>query len=197
MYENEARFYRDVRHELDSSDDEAVTKTVGASIAAPKVYGTIFDKQKCMYGVFMEDLRLRSARFPNSLGGLTVAELRRLLIRQTARRHIGSCVEKSTHALLRRLVAEELEDPSRRRLRRLGQARLRRALSELLAERPGGRLLLVTSDDGRRPFHSFLDRIPADLRRSVLVSTAAGNALFAGTPGTAAYWYIASQCRSR
>lgn len=92
MYENEARFYRDVRMELDSSNDSNATgakhKTMSSSpidvlppgiVVAPRVYGTVFDKEQSMYGIFMEDLRLRSARFPNALNGLAVDEVRSLL----------------------------------------------------------------------------------------------------------------------
>ena len=46
----------------------------------------------------------------------------------------------------------------------------------------GGRLLVVTSDDGYRPFAQFWEQIPLQFRTNnqVLLSTAVGNTLFSG-----------------
>merc|ERR1711871_263154 len=42
----------------------------------------------------------------------------------------------------------------------------------------GGRLLVVTSDDGYRPFKQFLAQVPQNLRTSVLLSCSDGASLF-------------------
>ena len=46
----------------------------------------------------------------------------------------------------------------------------------------GGRLFIVTSDDGRRPFHSMWSQIPPELRANgrVLLSTGGGATIFRG-----------------
>jgi hypothetical protein len=51
MYRNEVRFYRDVRPEL--------------AIEAPRAFASVFDEETGQFGVVMEDLTLRGARFPN------------------------------------------------------------------------------------------------------------------------------------
>ena len=45
----------------------------------------------------------------------------------------------------------------------------------------GGGLLVVTTDDGHRPFGKVWSSIPAELRRRVLISTSDGASLFRGT----------------
>ena len=47
--------------------------------------------------------------------------------------------------------------------------------------RAGGGLLVVTTDDGHRPFGKVWASIPAKLRRRVLISTSDGASLFRGT----------------
>jgi hypothetical protein len=61
MYLNEVRFYRDIRHEL--------------PIETPKAYGSLFDAETGQFGVLMEDLALRSARFPNATTPITLDEM--------------------------------------------------------------------------------------------------------------------------
>ena len=53
MYRTEARFYAEVRPELD--------------IETPHAFGTLTDEQEGRYGVLLEDLSSRHARFPLSL----------------------------------------------------------------------------------------------------------------------------------
>lgn len=65
MYLNEVRFYREIRPQL--------------SIEAPQCFGSLFDEKRRSFGVLMEDLALRGARFPNALGGVRVEELRGLV----------------------------------------------------------------------------------------------------------------------
>ena len=65
MYINEVRFYRTIRSNL--------------SIEAPECFGSIFDEANRSFGVLMEDLTLRGARFPNALTSVTVDEIRGLL----------------------------------------------------------------------------------------------------------------------
>jgi len=52
LYENEVRFYRDLRHELE--------------LETPQAYASCFDSASGTFGVLMEDLSLRSARFPDA-----------------------------------------------------------------------------------------------------------------------------------
>ena len=65
MYQNEVRFYRDLRPELD--------------IETPQAYASVFDEESGTFGVIMEDVRLRSARFPNATQSLSYAEITDLL----------------------------------------------------------------------------------------------------------------------
>ena len=65
MYINEVRFYRTIRGNL--------------SIEAPECFGSIFDEANRSFGVLMEDLTLRGARFPNALTSVTVDEIRGLV----------------------------------------------------------------------------------------------------------------------
>jgi hypothetical protein len=65
MYINEVRFYRTIRSSL--------------SIEAPQCFGSVFDEANRSFGVLMEDLTLRGARFPNALMSVTVDEIRGLL----------------------------------------------------------------------------------------------------------------------
>jgi hypothetical protein len=65
MYLNEVRFYRDIRHEI--------------PIEAPQSYGSLFDEETGQFGILMEDLALRSARFPNATSEITFEEMRGLV----------------------------------------------------------------------------------------------------------------------
>jgi hypothetical protein len=65
MYINEVRFYRTIRPHL--------------SIEAPECFGSLFDEAHRSFGVLMEDLTLRGARFPNATTTVTVDEIRGLL----------------------------------------------------------------------------------------------------------------------
>ena len=65
MYLNEVRFYRSIRPEL--------------AIEAPRCFGSIFDEANRSFGVLMEDLTLRGARFPNALTSVTLEEMEGLV----------------------------------------------------------------------------------------------------------------------
>lgn len=61
LYRNEVRFYREIRSEL--------------SIETPIAYASLFDDASDTFGVVMEDLRLRSAEFPNATASMTQAQI--------------------------------------------------------------------------------------------------------------------------
>jgi hypothetical protein len=61
LYENEVRFYRQLRPELE--------------IETPQVYASVFDQASGTFGVVMEDLSLRSARFPNATESMSHEEI--------------------------------------------------------------------------------------------------------------------------
>lgn len=65
MYENEVRFYREIRPELE--------------IEAPEVHASVFDAASRSFGVVMEDVSLRPARFPNAMESMTLDEAADLL----------------------------------------------------------------------------------------------------------------------
>jgi len=65
MYQNEVRFYRHLRGELE--------------IETPQVYASLFDAASGSFGIVMEDLRQRSARFPNATGAMSEVEITSLL----------------------------------------------------------------------------------------------------------------------
>jgi aminoglycoside phosphotransferase (APT) family kinase protein len=65
MYRNEVRFYRDVRPELD--------------IEAPRVFASTIDEDSGQFGVLMEDLNLRGARFPNATTHIELDQVADLL----------------------------------------------------------------------------------------------------------------------
>jgi hypothetical protein len=65
MYENEVRFYRDLRPELE--------------IETPRVYASAFDEESGHFGVVMEDVTLRNARFPDARRSVTVSQITSLL----------------------------------------------------------------------------------------------------------------------
>ncbi len=65
MYANEVRFYRDIRPELE--------------IEAPRAFGGVFDDGNGQFGILMEDLSLRSARFPNATTPVSHDEVAGLL----------------------------------------------------------------------------------------------------------------------
>lgn len=66
MYSNEVRFYHDIRPELD--------------IETPQVFASRFDDKTGQFAVVMEDLRLRSARFPNATTPITLDEIGNLVM---------------------------------------------------------------------------------------------------------------------
>ena len=61
MYRNEVRFYRELRPELD--------------IETPQAYASIFDEASHTFGVVMEDVRLKQARFPNATQSMNHDEI--------------------------------------------------------------------------------------------------------------------------
>jgi hypothetical protein len=61
MYLNEVRFYTDIRPEL--------------TIEAPRTFGGLFEDSTRHFGILMEDLALRSARFPNATTEVSLDEL--------------------------------------------------------------------------------------------------------------------------
>lgn len=61
MYENEVRFYREIRPEL--------------TVEAPAVYAATFDAGTGRFGILMEDLTLRGAEFPQATRSLSVAQM--------------------------------------------------------------------------------------------------------------------------
>jgi hypothetical protein len=65
LYENEVRFYRDIRRELD--------------LETPRVYASSFDPASGRFGVLLEDVTLRSARFPNATESLERGAITSLL----------------------------------------------------------------------------------------------------------------------
>ncbi len=65
MYENEVRFYREIRDELD--------------IEAPRVFASHFDRPTGRFGLLLEDLTARGARFPSALDPVSLTEVRSLL----------------------------------------------------------------------------------------------------------------------
>jgi hypothetical protein len=65
MYVNEVRFYSEIRPELD--------------IEAPRAFGGLFDARSRHFGILMEDLTLREARFPNATTEVGLDSLRDLI----------------------------------------------------------------------------------------------------------------------
>jgi aminoglycoside phosphotransferase (APT) family kinase protein len=65
MYENEVRFYGEIRPEL--------------TIEAPTVYGTSFDRATGRFGLLLEDLTVRAASFPSALSPVSLAQIRSLI----------------------------------------------------------------------------------------------------------------------
>lgn len=65
MYENEVRFYRDLRDDVD--------------IETPAVYASSFDPASGRFGLLLEDLTQRGARFPSALDPISVDEVRSIL----------------------------------------------------------------------------------------------------------------------
>jgi len=65
MYENEVRFYRDIRPELE--------------IEAPVVFATRFERATGRFGLVLEDLGERHARFPSALDNVSLDEVRSIL----------------------------------------------------------------------------------------------------------------------
>jgi len=72
MYLNEVRFYRDIRHEID--------------IEAPTAYASQFDRTTGRFGLLLEDLTERGARFPSALDPVSLDEVSSVL-GQLARLH--------------------------------------------------------------------------------------------------------------
>jgi hypothetical protein len=65
MYENEVRFYRDLRDDLD--------------IETPLAYASHFDPATGRFGLLLEDLGSRHGRFPSALDPVSLDEVRSLL----------------------------------------------------------------------------------------------------------------------
>ena len=65
MYVNEVRFYTGIRPELD--------------LEAPSVFGGLFDRRNRHFGILMEDLTLRGARFPNATTDVGLDSIRDLI----------------------------------------------------------------------------------------------------------------------
>jgi aminoglycoside/choline kinase family phosphotransferase len=65
MYENEVRFYREIRDEL--------------SIETPAVFASHFDPATGRFGLLLEDLNSRGARFPSALDPVSLDEVRSIL----------------------------------------------------------------------------------------------------------------------
>lgn len=65
MYENEVRFYRDIRPSL--------------NLETPRIYAADFDKNSGQFGLIMEDLGLRQASFPNACSDISVEQVKGLL----------------------------------------------------------------------------------------------------------------------
>jgi len=65
MYENEVRFYREIRGGLD--------------IEAPTAFASHFDPATGHFGLLLEDLTARGARFPSALDPVSLDEVRSLL----------------------------------------------------------------------------------------------------------------------
>ena len=65
MYENEVRFYRELRDHVD--------------IETPAVYASSFDPATGRFGLLLEDLTEREARFPSALDPVSVDEVRSIL----------------------------------------------------------------------------------------------------------------------
>ena len=64
MYRNEVNFYGKLRGEVD--------------IEAPACYASVMNEHDGQFGILMEDLSLRSARFPNAVHGVCLEEMRSL-----------------------------------------------------------------------------------------------------------------------
>ena len=65
MYENEVRFYCELRDELD--------------IEAPTAFASHFDPATGRFGLLLEDLTARDARFPSALDPVSIGEVRSIL----------------------------------------------------------------------------------------------------------------------
>jgi hypothetical protein len=65
MYRNEVNFYALLRHELD--------------IEAPASYASLINQHDGQFGILMEDLSLRQARFPNAIDGVSLEEMQSLI----------------------------------------------------------------------------------------------------------------------
>lgn len=65
MYENEVRFYRELRGDLD--------------IETPAAFASSFDPATGRFGLLLEDLEARNARFPSAIDPVSVDEVRSIL----------------------------------------------------------------------------------------------------------------------
>ena len=65
MYENEVRFYRELRHDID--------------IEAPTAFASHFDEATGHFGLLLEDLTARDARFPSAIEHVSLDEVRSIL----------------------------------------------------------------------------------------------------------------------
>jgi hypothetical protein len=67
MYENETRFYKEIRRDLDPA------------IEAPAVFGTVYDTGMSTYGILLENLLSKGARFPTALEEMSFLQLSNVL----------------------------------------------------------------------------------------------------------------------
>ena len=65
MYENEVRFYREIRPQLE--------------FETPQIYASTFDNETGQFGVIMEDLNVRNVQFPNATTDVSVEQVAGLL----------------------------------------------------------------------------------------------------------------------
>jgi hypothetical protein len=65
MYQNEVRFYRELRPELE--------------VEAPQVFASVFDEASGGFGLVMEDLRERGAHFPNATQAMNRSQIESVL----------------------------------------------------------------------------------------------------------------------
>ncbi len=65
MYENEVRFYREIRPQL--------------QLETPRVFASHFDRDSGQFGIIMEDLNTRGAEFPTACSDVSVTQVEGLL----------------------------------------------------------------------------------------------------------------------
>jgi hypothetical protein len=109
MYVNEVRFYTEVRPEID--------------LEAPQVFGGLYDQASRRFGILIEDLTLRGARFANATGELALDSLRDGLA-NLARLHARFWKSPRFDGIGRELIRYQVEQyaPKAECLRRLGRS---------------------------------------------------------------------------